>query len=189
MKRLRNNIISVVFTLIKFAFIKLFHWKQFSFHPVERFSPDTDIYFLGGGKIVLGRAVRAHSLCRFRVIVNGVIKIEENATFNYGCMINARELIHVGKGVEVGPNVLMYDHDHDFRNTEGGIKANKYKSGIIVIGDNTWIGANTVILKNTIIGKNCVVAAGCVLGNCEYPDNTLIYQKRDIQTKMIIREP
>jgi len=187
MKRLRNNIISVAFTLIKFFFIKLFHWKQFSFHPIERFSPNTDIYFLGKGRIVLGKAVRAHSLCRFRIIGNGVLKIDENATFNYGCMINALEFIHIGKGVEVGPNVLMYDHDHDFRHASG-LKANQYKSGEIVIGENTWIGANTVILKNTKIGKNCVVAAGCVLGNCEYPDNTLIYQKREVQTKIIVRE-
>lgn len=188
MKRLINNAISVGFSLVKFSIIKLLHWKQFVYHPIERFSPNTDVYFLGNeGQIKLGNRVRAHSLSKLRVIGRGVIIIGDNATMNYGCMVNARELIHIGKGVEFGPNVLIYDHDHDFR-SEGGLKAGKYLSGVIEIGDNTWVGANVVLLRNTKIGKNCVVAAGCILGNCEYPDNTLIYQKRDIQTKIISKK-
>lgn len=184
MKRTRNNIISVTYTLIKFSFIKLFHWKQFNFYPIERFSPNTDIYFMNNSKITLGKAVRAHSLTRFRVFAQGEIKIDDNVTFNYGCMLNAREYIHIGRGAEFGPNVLIYDHDHDFR-VEGGLKKGAYKSGCVEIGENSWIGANVVILRNTKIGKNCVVAAGSVLGNCEYPDNTLIYQKKEIMTKTI----
>ena len=187
MKRLINNIISILFSFIKFCLLKLFYGKRFKFHYFERFSPNTDIYYLDKGRIILGKAIRAHSLCRFRVLGKGVLIIDDQVAFNYGCMINASELIHIGKGVECGPNVLMYDHDHDFRHASG-LKANKYKTGKIEIGENTWIGANTVILRNTIIGRNCVVAAGCVLGNCEYPDNTLIYQKRETQTKEITRE-
>ena len=187
MKRLRNNLISIAFTLIKFSFIKLFHWKKFSFHFIERFSPNTDIYFIGRGKITFGRAVRAHSLCKFRVIGDGILTIDDNVTFNYGCMVTTRQKIFIERGVEFGPNVLVYDHDHDFK-TAGGIKQNKYKSGEVIIGENSWIGANVVLLRNTKIGKNCVVAAGCILGNCEYPDNTLIFQKRDTQTKVISRE-
>ena len=67
--------------------------------------------------------------------------------------------------------------------SKGGLKADKYKEGTIEIGENCWIGANTVILRNTKLGKNCVVAAGSVLGNCEYPDNTVIYQKRETLVK------
>lgn len=101
---------------------------------------------------------------------------------NYGCMITSRNKIQIGNGVEFGPNVLLYDHDHDYK-CSGGLKAGKYKVGEIIIGENSWIGANVVILKNTKLGKNCVVAAGSVIGNCEYPDNTIIYQKRETLTK------
>ncbi|MDY2942298.1 MAG: acyltransferase [Paludibacteraceae bacterium] len=95
-------------------------------------------------------------------------------------MLTAREEIHIGAGVEFGPNVLIYDHDHDFR-AKGGLKAKKFKSGKVHIGDNAWIGANTVILKNTTIGNNCVIGAGCVLANCNIPDNTVVVQRRDTE--------
>jgi len=183
MKRLRNNVISVLYSSVKFLLVKVFHWKQFYYRSVERFSPQTDIYFIGRQcKIILGNKVRAHSLCRLRVIKKGVIHIGDNVTMNYGCMLTSRNSIKIGSGVEFGPNVLLYDHDHDYK-CEGGLKAGRFVDGTIEIGENSWIGANVVILKNTKLGKNCVVAAGCVLGNCEYPDNTVIYQKRETHTK------
>lgn len=177
MKRHFNNLVSVLYSFIRFPIIKIFHWKRFHFYFIERFSPNTDIYFLGKGSIILGKKVRAHSQVRLRSTSNGQIVIEDNVTFNYGCMVTARQLIHIKKGVEFGPNVLIYDHDHDFR-AKGGLKAQKYNSGEVIIGENTWIGAGTIILKNTRIGKNSVVGAGCVLtGN--FPDNSIIIQKRD----------
>ena len=183
MKHAFNNIISVIYSFIKFCFIKIFHWKGFKYSLIERFSPNTDIYFLGeNAKIVLGSKVRAHTLCRLRVVGKGQIYIGDNTTMNYGCMITSRNKIQIGQEVEFGPNVLLYDHDHDYK-CKGGLKAGKYTDGEITIGDNSWIGANVVILKNTKLGKNCVVAAGSVIGNCEYPDNTVIYQKRETLTK------
>ncbi|WP_446787902.1 acyltransferase [Macellibacteroides fermentans] len=183
MKRKINNIISVVFSLIRFLLIKIFHRDRFKFYFIERFSPNTDIYFLGKGSIILGKKVRAHSKVRLRVVGTGKIMIGDNTSINYGCMLTARNLIKIGKGVEFGPNVLIYDHDHDFR-APGGLKANKYKSGEVIIGDNSWIGAGTIILKNTYIGKNCVVGAGCVISGT-FPDNTLIVQKRETTIKNI----
>lgn len=182
MKRLRNNIISIIYSFLRFKRMKLFHGKRFTVHAIERFSPDTEVYFLGKGSIYLGKSVRAHSGCRFRVICQGTIRIDDNVKFNYGCMATARRMIHIGAGTEFGPNVLLYDHDHDFR-AKGGLKANKYKEGFIEIGANCWIGANTIILRNTKLGNNCIVAAGSILGNCEYPDGSVIYQKRETLTK------
>jgi len=184
MKRLFNNVVSIVFTFLRFSLIKIFHWNTFHFRPVERFSPNTDIYFMGSGKITLGKSVRAHTLVRLRVGNNATLTIGDNSSFNYGCIITALNNIYIGKGVEFGPNVMLFDHDHDFR-VEGGLKSNKFVSGDISIGDYTWIGANTIILKGTNIGSNCVVGAGCVLSG-NYPDNTLIVQKRETTTKEII---
>ena len=183
MKRLLNNYISVIFSLVRFSTIKIFHWKTFKFHLIERFSPNTDIYFLGNGKIILGKSVRAHTLVRLRVMNNAILIIEDNAGFNYGCMLTAYNYIRIGKGVEFGPNVLVYDHDHDFR-AMGGLKANKFTSSEVIIGDNTWVGANVIILKGTNIGANCVVGAGSIISG-NYPDNTLIFQKRETTIKTI----
>lgn len=57
-----------------------------------------------------------------------------------------------------------------------------YITNPIEIENNIWIGANVDILKGVKIGKNCVIVAGTILsagGGESYPDNSLIYQKRD----------
>lgn len=98
-------------------------------------------------------------------------------------MIVALKSVKIGKGVEFGPNVLVYDHDHDFR-AIGGLKANKFKYGEVSIGDNTWIGANTVILRGTHIGNGCVIGAGSIVKG-EFPDNCIITQKRETSISLI----
>ena len=189
MKRFRNNIISVIFTFIRFSFIKLFNWKRFKFHYIERFSPNTNVTIVGKGKLFLGKRVTAHTRTQLKVMRTGKLVIEDQAGFNYGCMVVCRESVHIHRDVSFGPNVLVFDHDHDYRAHDGICQgATKFISGSIEVGEKSWIGANVVLLRNTKIGKNCVVAAGCILGNCEYPDNTLIYQKRDTRTKKIPRE-
>lgn len=87
--------------------------------------------------------------------------------------------ISVGEGTVFGPSVYVYDHDHDYA---VGIEKDEYKTEPVVIGKNCWIGANTVILRGTKLGDNCVVGAGCVIRG-EYPDNTVIVQKRETVTK------
>lgn len=53
MKRLINNIISILYTFPKLCFIKLLHWNGLRFHLIERFSPNVDIYYIGGGILSL----------------------------------------------------------------------------------------------------------------------------------------
>lgn len=183
MNRQINNIISVGYSLIRFTVIKAIHGKRFSFKGMQRFSPNSQMFFLNKGEIHLGNKVRVHTGTKIRAISGGKVSIGTNATFNYNCMIVALKSITIGKGVEFGPNVLVYDHDHDFR-VKGGLKANKYRSADVIIGDNSWIGANTVILRGTKIGENCVVGAGCVISG-EYPDNSIITQKRETITRNV----
>lgn len=183
MSRKIKNIIAVLFSYIRFTLLRIIHGKRFSFKGMQRFSPQTQLFFLNKAEIKLGNKVRAHTGTKIRAISGGVVEIGDNATFNYNCMIVALKKIQIGKGVEFGPNVLIYDHDHDFR-AEGGLKANKYKYGNVEIGDNTWIGANTVILRGTKIGKNCVVGAGCVISG-SFEDNSIITQKRETTVKVI----
>jgi acetyltransferase-like isoleucine patch superfamily enzyme len=179
MTRQLNNILSVIFSLGKFLLIKLIHFKRFHFYPIQRFSPRTQIFFIGNGEIFLGKKVRAHTGVRIRAINNGVIDIGQNVSLNYGCMIVAMGSIKISQGVEFGPNVLVYDHDHDFRVT-GGIKAGKYKISNVEIGKNCWIGANSIILKGTKLGENCVVGAGTVVKG-DFPSNSLIINKQPIE--------
>lgn len=176
MKNLKN-FISISYTFLKFSIIKFFHWNSFKFNFVERFSPDTCINIWRGASFLIGKRVRAHTGSKFSVVTNGELIIGNNASFSYGCMVMCRKKIVIGEGVELGPNVLIYDHDHDFR-VVGGIKAKKYKCGSVEIGNNVWIGANTVILRNTKIGENCIIGAGSVIKG-EYLPNSVVVQKRE----------
>ena len=73
-----------------------------------------------------------------------------------GCVVTAYDHIKIGDNVMLGPNVLIYDQDHDYQ-AEGGVSAMKFKTAPITIGNNVWIGANALILRGTKIGDNTVV--------------------------------
>ncbi len=124
---------------------------------------------LGKGIICIGRrtAVRANTEIHAD---GGKIIIGQNCFVNKNCMIVSHDSIQICDGVTIGPNVCIYDHDHDGC---GG-----YCTAPIVIGENTWIGAGCILLKGVSLGKNCVVGAGCVITR-NVPDNVFMYQKRN----------
>lgn len=177
MRRQFNNIISVSYTFFRMLLLKVINGKKIQFHFVERISPNVVIELNRGGSLELGERVRIHSGCKLKVRKNGRFVLGEDVKINYGCMFFCHDEIVINAGVEFGPNVLIYDHDHDFRNS-GGLKAGYYKSAPVRIGENSWIGANSVILKGTNIGKDCVIAAGSIVqGNV--PDGRLFVQKKE----------
>ncbi|MDT0161596.1 acyltransferase [Bacillus sp. AG4(2022)] len=181
LKRLTRAIVCLPFTFLKFCLMKIFNGNRFKFHYLELFSPLSEVSISKGGVIKLGKLVRAQSGTRIRARENATLIIGKNTAFNTGCVVTCRYNIKIGEGVEFGPNVLIYDHDHDFR-IEGGIKAKSYKYGNVEIGNNVWIGANTVILRGTKIGDNSVVGAGSIIRG-EYPANSIIVQKRQTEVK------
>lgn len=109
--------------------------------------------------------------------MGGVLQIGNNVGINSNCIISSHDNIEIGDNVEIGPNVCIYDHDHDTK-CEGGIKAGKFITAPVSVGNNTWIGANVVILRGTKIGKNCIIAAGSIVKG-EIPDNSTYIQKRE----------
>ena len=176
MKRFWGNVISVCYSFVRFSLMKLVYKKRFEYHVVERFSPNVVIKIWNDSVLKLGKKVRVHSGSRISTVAGGVLKIGDDCRINYNCMIVCRHSIDIGNGVEFGPNVLVYDHDHDFK-ASGGLKKRQYKLSPVIIGDHTWVGANSVILRGTKIGKNCVISAGSVVKD-DIPDNTVFIQKR-----------
>lgn len=174
MRRLFNNIVSVIYTAVRFSIVKLFHGKRFHAAIPERFSPNVVFEMNRGAEVIFGKSVRVHSGSKIKVRKNGCLAIGKGVKVNYYCVIACQEKITIGAGTEFGPSVYLYDHDHDYR---AGLKENKFLSSPIEIGENCWIGANTVILRGTKLGNNCVVGAGCVLKG-EYPAGSVIVQQR-----------
>ena len=175
MRRQFNNVISVAHSAIRFGLLKLMNGKNFNANIVERFSPNVVFEVTKGAKVKLGKMVRAHSGCKFKVRRNAELVIEDGVKINYYCIFACHDKIVVGAGTEFGPSVYLYDHDHDFR---AGLKENKFKSAQIIIGKNCWIGANTVILRGTTIGDNCVIGAGSVVHG-DIATGTVFVQKRN----------
>nr|WP_144927989.1 acyltransferase [Paenibacillus bovis] len=170
-------IIYIFYSLVKFLIIKLFNVKGFKFSLINVISPFTQIDINRRAFLTLGKMVRISSGSKLRVRNGAIMEIGENTFLNNGCIFTAHEKIYIGTNVQFGPNVYIYDHDHDFR-SENGLKDLKYKTSPVIIGDNVWIGANTVILRGTTIGDNSVIAAGSVIkGN--YERNSIIIQKRE----------
>ena len=177
MKKYIRAMICILFSLIKFLIIKIYHFKGFKFSLFNLISPFVEIDIGKKGCLILGKFVRMRSGTKIFVRKGAEIRVGNNTSLNHGCMVIAHEKITLGNNVQFGPNVLIYDHDHDYK-LKDGLKNLKYKTSPVLIGDNVWIGANVVILRGTFIGENSVVGAGSVIKGI-YPSNTLIVQKRD----------
>ena len=156
MRRFIFNLVSVLFSAVKFGIMKLFHFHHFFYSGIQRFSPNTEVVIAEGGTIRLGRHVRAHRRSKLLAMDGGTLEIGSNTALGNGVSVNCMESIVIGEGVQIGPDTKIYDHDHDYR-VPGGIGAGKFVTAPVTIGDNSWIGCNVVILRGTSIGKNCIV--------------------------------
>lgn len=103
----------------------------------------------------------------------GTLTIGDKCFLNNNVSITCMKEITIGAGCQIANNVVIVDHDHDYRKTLSSFTKEK-----IVIGNHVWIGANCVILKGTQIGDHCVIAAGSVVKGI-IPSNSLYYQKKD----------
>lgn len=179
MRRLINNILSCIYSLIRFSLMKIFHLKGLNFHLIERFSPNVVVEMGENSSLFLGRKVRVHSGSKIKVRKNAKLVLGPGVKMNYNCIIACRKEIKIGADTQFGPSVYVYDHDHDYK---AGLLKDEYLEESVEIGKNCWIGANTVILRGTRIGDNSVVGAGCVLKGI-FPANSVVVQKRETVIK------
>lgn len=167
--------------MLKMMWIKVFHFSSFNGSMISLISPFTEITIDRGAKLRIGSNFKMRDGAKIRVRKNAVCSIGDNTSVNCNNMIVCRERIEIGNYVQMSPNVQIYDHDHDFR-VAGGVKAGKYRTSPIKIGNNVWIGANTVILRGTEIGDNCVIGAGCVVKG-KYKADSVIIQNRNEEVR------
>lgn len=70
------------------------------------------------------------------------LSLGENVYIGRNTIVACRNRIRIGNNVLFGPNVLVYDHDHNF-DEHGRKSANvedAYRLGEVGIDDNVWIG-------------------------------------------------
>ena len=159
--------------------------KNVSFGNLPRISLRTELSIDRDGKLNLGKKFNMRGGSRVRVRKGAELSIGDNVSIANNCMVVCRDKIIIGNDVQIAPGVLIYDHDHDYK-AEGGLKAGKYKTEQIFIGNNVWIGAHTVILRGTVIGDNCVIGAGSVVKG-KIPENKVLIQKRNFEMLPLLR--
>ena len=140
----------------------------FLFHPKlpQLITPGTRIEMGGGGRISLLGRLHTESGCLISSRNSGKLKIGNRVYLNRNTMIVCRDSVEIGSGTTVGPNVMIYDHDHDLQNR------GQICSSPISIGENVWIGGGAIILKGVTIGNNSVIAAGSIVTR-NVPANTI----------------
>lgn len=162
--------------MIHLLCVKTLHIGKFYFSGVSVISNSTHFTINDQGSIYIGKKVGIRRNCEVSVSDNGKIKLGDNVFMNDGCMLVSHCEISVGNGTRLGPHVMVFDHDYNYRNYNA-FERGKHISEQIVIGKNCWIGAGAIILKGSQIGDNCVVGAGTVIKG-KYSDNSIIIQKR-----------
>lgn len=135
-----------------------------------------------GGMITIGSRINISNGTKFICTKGGFLKIGDRVYFNRNCNVVCRDHIEIGNGCRFGPNVSIFDHDHEYG--LAGVTDN-YKIGCINIGDNCWFGANAVVLRGSTIGEGCIIGAGVVFKG-QLPPHSLVYNNRNnIIIKMI----
>ena len=177
MSNIVSNGMAVLRGYFKNFFLKLLNLKGFKFGYMPIIEKNVDIQMDRGSKCLFGKKIRINRGSRVSVRKNGNFILGNGAGLGMNNIVVCHNEISIGEGTIFGPNVLIYDHDHEF-NSEHGVEKKKFKTAPIKIGKNCWIGANVTILRGTTIGDNCVVGAGCVLKG-HFLSNKLILQKKE----------
>lgn len=159
--------------IIKMFIYKMIYFRRIKAPLIIKIYNNFKIYTRNKSVIKIGNNFRARNNLILRCENNAKIEIGDGCFFNDNCSINSRKQISIGNKVLFGPNVQLFDHDHDYKND-----ISKFICKEIKIGDNVWIGANSIILKGAIIGNNVVIGAGSIV-NKKVEDNTVYYQKKE----------
>lgn len=131
-----------------------------------------------GASVVIGSYNQNREKMYVGVLNGGELSIGSHCFFNINSSITCVEKIVIGDNCKFGNNLVIIDHDHNYRANDIYSDDNpEFISSPVIIGNDVWIGANVVILRGTEIGDNCVIAAGSVVNGC-IPPKTLYVQKR-----------
>lgn len=154
---------------IKMSLFKIRHPLSLKIGSLQTFEK-LRIEINGGGRAEIGFFNQNREKL-FIGVYGGRLKIGNHCFFNINCSITCVESIEIGDNCKFGNNLVMVDHDHNFKKN-----SSEFVSSPIKIGNNVWCGANVTILRETTIGDNCVIGAGSVIKG-DIPSNSRIIQR------------
>lgn len=137
----------------------------------SRVNRNTAIEVANKSLLKIGKGVYTRQGVALSVRDGATLELGNGVFINRNTIITSRRSIIIEDGVTIGPNVCIYDHDHDVHNRGEYVLEN------VIVKKNAWIGSEVIILKGVTIGENAVVASGSVVTK-DVPDNTILIQKR-----------
>lgn len=105
-------------------------------------------------------AIRDHAVfphCRGKMVFG------ENVSIGLFSVIDGSGGLTVGDDVRMGPNVIIYTHNHRFESTDVPLFRQGLDYAPVKIEDDVWLGARVTILPGVTIGRGSIIAAGAVV--------------------------
>ena len=151
--------------VIRILIIKIKYWRNTSFNSIK-VGFERDIQLIISGKnssINFGYMNYFYRFGNIEVLDGGLISFGSHVSINKGFSIVCRNNISFGDNIIIGPNVMIYDHDHNFEVSSVPFRLQDFSSKPISIASNVWIGAQVFIGSGVSIGENAVIGAGAVV--------------------------
>ena len=103
-----------------------------------------------GDRVTVHRAVRMFAF--------GRLSIGDRSTINYGCFLDNRAGISIGRNVNVSHCVKIYSMGHDVNDPLCSLTRRP-----VVIEDNVWIFPSAMIMPGVTLSEGAVVYPGSVV--------------------------
>lgn len=174
-----EKVFRALFNIIRIMIIRIRFGRHVIIPMIQPMRIQSQLMIQKSSKVHIGKNFRLETHSKVRVISGGRLVIGDNCFINCNSYITAMGDTKIGDNCMIGPGVMIFDHNHDYKN-EFGISAGKIEKGNIEIGNGVWIGANCVILKGAVIGDHAVIAAGSIV-NGYVPPHVVFVQKRQTE--------
>ena len=99
------------------------------------------------------------------------VTIGAQSFINYGCILEGKGAIHIGKRVQLAVGVALLTSTHEIGGPEQ--RAGRLATAPITIGDGAWVGARSLVFPGVTVGAGAIVAAGSVVRQDVEP-NTVV---------------
>ncbi len=159
------NVLSVLHRLIgllAFACKSAFTHGKVGFDRTLLASPFVRIYVGHSSRLNIGKRVVVGYGSDFCAVDGGSIRIGNRVYLGPRCMLSAHEDVSIGDDCLFGPDVKLFDNNHEF-NEGRGVVMGCHRSSPITVGKNVWLGANVIVLRGVSIGDGAVIGAGSVI--------------------------
>lgn len=95
-------------------------------------------------------------------VFNPKVEIDDNSSIGVNCELVGKVII--GKNVMMGPEVVFYSINHEFKDSNKTIMEQGYQAEKpVIVEDDVWIGRRVIVLPGVTIKKGTVVGAGSVV--------------------------